>query len=56
LLLDEPTTGLDLVARRAFLDQLVSLAGTTTILLVTHQVAEILPAIGRVALLRGGGP
>ena len=55
LLLDEPTTGLDLVARERFLQTLRRVArGGKTIVLVTHRVEEILPEIRRVVLLRGG--
>lgn len=55
LVLDEPTSGLDLVARRGFLALLGSLAEQDlTILLITHQVEEILPQIGRVVLLADG--
>ena len=55
LLLDEPTTGLDLVARRRFLETLRRIAQRgTTILLVTHHVEEILPEIGRVVLMQSG--
>ena len=55
LLLDEPTTGLDLAAARRFLETLRRLAHQgTTILLVTHHVDEILPEIGRVVLLKEG--
>ncbi len=54
LLLDEPTTGLDLVARRDFLHGLRELTATTTVLLVTHHVEEIIPEIDRVVLLRDG--
>lgn len=55
LLLDEPTTGLDLAAQRRFLDTLHKIAAAgKTILLITHQVEEILPEIGRTVLLRGG--
>jgi iron complex transport system ATP-binding protein len=55
LVLDEPTTGLDLVARQGFLDRIreVARAGTT-LLLITHHVEEIVPEIGRVLLLREG--
>ena len=55
LLLDEPTTGLDLVARHRFMESVRALArdGTTTIL-VTHHVEEIVPEIDRVVLLAGG--
>ncbi len=55
LLLDEPTTGLDLIARRRFLETLRRIAQQgKTIILVTHHVEEILPEIGRVVLMRGG--
>jgi iron complex transport system ATP-binding protein len=55
LLLDEPTTGLDLVARQHFLDMLQEIAQHgRTILLVTHHIEEILPEIQRVILLREG--
>jgi len=55
LLLDEPTTGLDMVARHRFLESVRALAraGTTTII-VTHHVEEIVPEIRRVVLLRNG--
>jgi len=55
LILDEPTTGLDLVARSRFLGTLQNLARHgTTIILVTHRVEEIFPEIGRVILLQQG--
>ena len=55
LVLDEPTTGLDLVARHRFMETVRRLAGEgTTIILVTHHVDEIVPEIGRVILLRAG--
>ncbi len=55
LLLDEPTAGLDLVARQRFLEMLRKLARHgKTLLLVTHHVEEILPEIRRVVLLRRG--
>lgn len=55
LLLDEPTTGLDLVARQHFLTMLQEIAGLgKTLLLVTHHIEEILPEIRRVILLREG--
>jgi ABC-2 type transport system ATP-binding protein len=43
LILDEPTLGLDLLARRAFYDALVNdyMDETRTILLTTHQVEEV---------------
>ena len=55
LLLDEPTTGLDLVARAHFLKTLETIAQRgKTILLVTHHIEEILPQIQRVILLQEG--
>ena len=55
LVLDEPTTGLDMVARDRFLDRIRDIArGGTTIVLVTHHVDEIIPEIDRVILLRDG--
>ena len=55
LILDEPTTGLDVVARQRFLDTVrdVARAGTTVIL-ITHHVEEVIPEITRVVLLKGG--
>ena len=55
LVLDEPTRGLDLVARHEFLERIRVIAQQgTTILLVTHHVDEIIPEIDRVILLRHG--
>lgn len=55
LVLDEPTRGLDLVARHDFLEQVRQIARRdTTILLVTHHVDEIIPEIERVLLLQRG--
>jgi len=55
LILDEPTTGLDLLARSRFLQTLQNLARHgKTIILVTHRVEEILPEIDRVILLNHG--
>jgi iron complex transport system ATP-binding protein len=55
LLLDEPTTGLDIAVRRRFLETLRSLAEQgRTLLLVTHHIEEIIPEIERVILMREG--
>jgi iron complex transport system ATP-binding protein len=55
LLLDEPTSSLDVVARQQFMETIRRLIQEgTTLLLVTHHVEEIVPEIGRVVLLRGG--
>jgi iron complex transport system ATP-binding protein len=55
LVLDEPTRGLDLVARHALMERVRDVARLgTTILLVTHYVEEIIPEIDRVVLLERG--
>lgn len=55
LVLDEPTAGLDLVARHQFMESLRGLARDgTTIILVTHHVEEIIPEIQKVVLIRDG--
>jgi iron complex transport system ATP-binding protein len=55
LVLDEPTRGLDVVARHHFMERVREVARQgTTILLVTHHVDEIIPEIDRVVLLRRG--
>lgn len=55
LLLDEPTTGLDLLARHHFLQMLEGIARAgKTLILVTHHLEEVLPPIQRVILLREG--
>jgi iron complex transport system ATP-binding protein len=55
LVLDEPTRGLDLVARHQFMERVRAVARQgVTILLVTHYADEIIPEIDRVILLRQG--
>jgi len=55
LVLDEPTTGLDLVARHDFMERVRSVARAgTTLILITHHIEEIVPEISRVVLLREG--
>ena len=55
LVLDEPTTGLDLAARHAFMERVRVVARQgTTVILVTHHLEEIIPEIERVVLLRAG--
>jgi iron complex transport system ATP-binding protein len=55
LILDEPTTGLDLVARHGFMERVRQIAREgTTLILITHHIEEIVPEIQRVILLRGG--
>jgi iron complex transport system ATP-binding protein len=55
LVLDEPTTGLDLVARHSFMERVRQIARAgTTIILITHHIEEIIPEIDRVVMLREG--
>ena len=55
LVLDEPTTGLDIVSRGRFLSFMRRIAQQgTTIVLITHHVEEIVPEIERVVLLQRG--
>jgi len=55
LVLDEPTTGLDLAARHEFMERVRQIARDgTTIVLITHHIDEIIPEIARVVLLREG--
>ncbi len=55
LVLDEPTTGLDVVGRHQFMERVRRIAREgTTLILITHHVEEIIPEIGRVILLSRG--
>jgi iron complex transport system ATP-binding protein len=55
LILDEPSAGLDMVARHRFMEIVRRLAVEgTTIVLITHHVEEIFPEIGRVIFLQHG--
>ena len=55
VVLDEPTAGLDILARASFLCELNNLANTgVQIILVTHHLEEILPCIDRTILLKAG--
>jgi iron complex transport system ATP-binding protein len=56
LVLDEPTTGLDLAARHDFMERVRDAArdAGTTLVLVTHHTEEIVPEIGRVLFLKDG--
>jgi iron complex transport system ATP-binding protein len=55
LVLDEPTTGLDLIARHDFMERVRQIARDgTTLVLITHHIEEIVPEINRVILLRDG--
>jgi len=55
LILDEPTTGLDMVARHGFMERVRTLARAgTTLVLITHHIEEIVPEVTRVILLGNG--
>jgi iron complex transport system ATP-binding protein len=55
LVFDEPAAGLDLVSRHQCLEMVDRIArGGTTVILITHHVEEIVPAIEQVILLRRG--
>jgi iron complex transport system ATP-binding protein len=55
LLLDEPSNALDLSAQRDLRQLLRQLARQGTgILLITHHIADILPEIGRILMMKEG--
>lgn len=55
VLLDEPSNALDLSAQRDLRELLMVLAEQgTTILQITHHIADIIPAMNRVLLMRDG--
>jgi ABC-2 type transport system ATP-binding protein len=55
LILDEPTSGIDLLVRREFLSSMVDLAGQgRTILISSHQIAEVERIASHVAFLASG--
>jgi iron complex transport system ATP-binding protein len=55
LLLDEPSNALDLAAQRDMREMLRGLAAEgTAILLITHHIADILPEMDRIVMMREG--
>jgi iron complex transport system ATP-binding protein len=55
LLLDEPSNALDIAAQREFREALRRVARQGTgIVMVTHHLADILPEIDRVIMMRDG--
>lgn len=57
LILDEPTNGLDFIAREQLLESIEMIAANPrapTIIYVTHHVEEILPAFNKTLLLKEG--
>ena len=51
LLLDEPTTGLDIKAQRSFLKLIKKLTSSMSIIIITHHIEEIIEEITHVALI-----
>lgn len=51
LLLDEPTTGLDIKAQRSFIKLLKKLTSKLSIIIITHHLEEIIEEISHVALI-----
>ncbi|MES4907325.1 MULTISPECIES: ATP-binding cassette domain-containing protein [unclassified Streptomyces] len=54
LLLDEPTAGMDPKQRRVFRDILSSLSGEVTVLMSTHDVADLAEEANHVTVLNNG--
>jgi iron complex transport system ATP-binding protein len=55
LVLDEPTSNLDVVARHSFLERIRAVArGGTTVVLITHHVEEVIPEVERVVFIKNG--
>lgn len=54
LFLDEPTLGLDVIARRALWDIICSLKGKTTIVLTTHYMEEAEVLSDRIGIMKDG--
>jgi ABC-2 type transport system ATP-binding protein len=55
LILDEPTSGLDPLVRREFLESMLERVATgRTVLLASHQIAEVERVADRVAILHAG--
>lgn len=57
LILDEPTTGLDFLARESLLESIEKISGkenSPSIIYVTHHAEEILPTFEKVLLLKDG--
>ena len=54
LFLDEPTLGLDVLARRGLWDIIRALRGKTTVVLTTHYLEEAAALCDRLAVMAGG--
>src|SRR5262249_18482021 len=55
LVLDEPTSGLDPLVRREFLESMIDVAASgRTVLLSSHQIAEVERVADKIAIVRQG--
>ena len=54
LFLDEPTLGLDVIARHELWEQIKALKGKMTVILTTHYLEEVEALCDRVAILASG--
>ncbi len=54
LILDEPTTGLDIEGRRELLELLAEVGEEKTVIFTTHDVREVEGICGRVAIIKDG--
>lgn len=54
LFLDEPTVGLDVIARRELWEHIVKLKGSMTIILTTHYMEEVEALCSRMAVMNSG--
>lgn len=55
LFLDEPTLGLDVIARHELWDSIRALKNKTTVILTTHYLEEAVALCDRIAILEKGG-
>ena len=55
LFLDEPTLGLDVIAKHDLWDLIRSLKGNTTIILTTHYMEEAEVLSDRIGIMKNGG-
>ena len=54
LFLDEPTLGLDVIARRELWDTILALKGKVTIILTTHYLEEAEALSDRIGIMKDG--
>ncbi|MCG6553775.1 MAG: ATP-binding cassette domain-containing protein [Candidatus Magnetominusculus sp. LBB02] len=54
MMLDEPTTGLDIAAQFSFFDLMTRISDNYTVILITHHIEEILPFIRNIVMIKNG--